>query len=417
MIRRSRFIVLILLLFGIGAALVVGAAAALQPAPIRVGILHSLSGTMAISETAVVDATILAIEQINAAGGVLGRPIEAVIADGESDWNVFAAEAERLINDEGVSVIFGCWTSACRKTVKPVFERLNHLLIYPVQYEGLEESPNIIYTGSAPNQQIIPAMAWTVENLGTRMFLVGSDYVFPRMANAIIRDHAGIVGGMVLAETYTPLGSTDMDAIIEAIRVAQPDVILNTINGDSNVAFFAALRSANITTPVLSFSVSESELASMDSTDMVGDYAAWTYFQSIDTPENAAFVAAFRARYGADRVTSDPMEAAYSGVYLWAAAVNEARTPDAAVIREAILNRSYLAPQGVIYIDGITRHTWKTVRIGQIRADGQFDVVWESGVPIRPYPYPDTRTPLTWQSLLDQLYARWGGWANPGGDS
>jgi len=367
---------------------------------------------MAISETAVVDAALLAIEQINAAGGVLGRQIEPVIADGQSDEAVFASEAERLITEENVSVIFGCWTSACRKTVKPVFERLNHLLIYPVQNEGLEQSPNIIYMGSAPNQQIVPALSWIIENLGARLFLVGSDYVFPRMANAIMRDYASILGGSVVGEEYVLLGSTDMQPAIDAILVAQPDAILNTINGDSNVAFFAALRTAGITTPVMSFSLSESELASMDRAQMVDDYATWTYFQSLDTPENAAFVAAFRARYGAERVTSDPMEASYSGVHVWAAAVAETGTPDAAVIRDAILNRSYLAPQGVIYIDGTTRHAWKTVRIGQIRADGQFDIVWESSVPIRPLPYPDTRTPLTWDALVTNLYNRWGGWSN-----
>lgn len=384
--------------------------------PIRVGILHSLSGTMAISERAVVDATLLAIEEINAAGGVLERQIEPIVVDGQSDWDVFAAEAERLITQEDVSVIFGCWTSACRRTVVPVFERYDHLLIYPVQYEGLEQSPNVIYTGAAPNQQIIPAVTWTLRNLGKRIFLIGSDYIFPRAAHAIIRDHVAALRGEVVGETYILLGQTDMTEAIAQIETADPDVILNTINGDSNIAFFAALRQAGIDAPVLSFSIAESDLVSIPIDDVVGHYAAWTYFQSLDTPENRAFVARFQARYGADRVVSSPMEAAYFGVNIWAQAVINAGTFSPATIRTAILNHSYAAPQGVVYID-TSRHTWKTVRVGQIRPDGQFDIVWDSGDPIRPIPFPDSRTREQWNAFIRILHNRWGGWANPGGGS
>jgi urea transport system substrate-binding protein len=383
--------------------------------PIKVGVLHSLSGTMAISETAVVDATLMAIEEINAAGGINGRLIEPVVVDGKSDWGVFATEAERLITREKVNVIFGCWTSASRKTVKPVFERFNHLLFYPLQYEGLEASPNIIYTGAAPNQQIIPAVKWSMDNLGERFFLVGSDYIFPRTANAIIRDQVKSLQGEVVGERYVLLGSTDVAAAVEAIKAAQPDVILNTINGDSNIAFFAGLRAAGITTPTISFSIGENELPSLKIEDVVGNYAVWNYFQTVEGEVNASFVSRIRARYGQNRVASDPMEAAYFGVYLWANAVREAGTADVNVIRESILDQSMNAPGGVVYIDPETRHTWKTVRIGQIRPDGQFDIVWTSGSPIRPAPYPIFRTRAKWNIFLQDFYQAWGGqWANPG---
>jgi urea transport system substrate-binding protein len=387
--------------------------------PIRVGVLHSLTGTMAISESAVADATILAIEELNQRGGLLGRQIEPVVVDGASDWPTFARETERLIRDVRVDAIFGCWTSACRKTVRPVIERYNHLLFYPVQYEGLEQSPNIVYTGAAPNQQIIPAVKWSMDNLGTRFFLVGSDYVFPRTANAIIRDQVTALRGEIVGEEYLLLGSSDATALVEKIRRAQPDVILNTINGDSNIAFFRALRAAGIsseTIPTVSFSIAEPELRSMGSELTTGDYAAWNYFQSIDTPENAAFVASFKARYGQDRVVSDPMEAAYFGVQLWAQAVADMGTAEVTVVRDAIKRQSLSAPGGVVYIDPTSLHTWKVVRIGKIGADGQFTIVWSSEKPIRPIPYPIYRTPEVWDQFLDQLYQGWGqSWANPGG--
>lgn len=387
--------------------------------PVKVGILHSLTGTMAFSETAVVDATLFAIEEINARGGLLGgRRIVPVVADGRSDWPTFAAEAERLITREAVSVVFGCWTSASRKTVRPVFEKHGHLLFYPVQYEGLETSPAIVYTGAAPNQQIIPAVKWAMDKLGTRFYLVGSDYVFPRTANAIIKDQVAALRGAVVGEDYLLLGATDMDAVVARIAAAKPDVILNTINGDSNIAFFRALRAAGITAaaiPTISFSIAEGELQTMTVAELAGDYAAWNYFQSVDTPENRGFVERFRARFGAGRVTSDPMEAAYLGVHLWAQAVEKAGRTDPQAVREAAGNQSFPAPEGVVVLDPETRHTWKGVRIGRIRTDGQFDVVWDSGKPIRPVPYPVYRSKADWDHFLDGLYTGWNGhWANPG---
>jgi urea transport system substrate-binding protein len=389
-----------------------------QNAPIRVGILHSLSGTMAISEQAVADATLMAIEEINAAGGLLGRQIEPIVVDARSDWEYSARQAEALITEQGVDVIFGCWTSACRRTVKPVFERLDHLLVYPVQYEGLELSPNILYTGAAPNQQIIPAVKWSMDNLGTHFYLVGSDYVFPRSANAIIRAQVTALRGEIVGEDYILLGSTDVDEIVARIVDAQPDVILNTINGDSNIAFFRALRAAGISAedvPTVSFSIAEAELPNLEIENVAGDYAAWNYFQSIDTPANRSFVQRFRARYGTDRVTSDPLEAAYFGVYIWSQAVSEAGRSEVGAVRRALRDQSVSAPSGVVSVDGETNHTWKTVQIGRIRSDGQFDIVWSSGNPIRPQPYPLYRTTAEWNEFLEDLYTTWGGsWANPG---
>ncbi|MCP4783844.1 MAG: urea ABC transporter substrate-binding protein [Fuerstiella sp.] len=380
--------------------------------PIKVGVLHSLSGTMAVSEGSVVDATLLAIAEINEQGGVLGRKIEPVVVDGKSDGPTFAQGAERLIVDEKVSAVFGCWTSASRRTVKSIFEKHNHLLFYPVQYEGLEASPNIVYTGAAPNQQIIPAVKWCMDNLGSRVFLVGSDYVFPRTANAIVKDQVVALRGRIVGEEYILLGSSDVHGAVQAIKQAKPDVILNTINGDSNAAFFHELRAAGIGSqdiPVMSFSIAENELRSLPDADtLAGDYACWNYFQSIDKDENRRFERAFKTRYGNDRVTNDPMEAAYFGVHLWAQAVQEAGSPRVAKVLTSIKDQSIVAPEGMVCISGENNHTWKTVRIGQIMEDGQFDIVWSSNKPIRPVPYPVYRSRSEWDTFLQGLYVGWG---------
>ncbi len=388
--------------------------------PIKVGVLHSLTGTMAISEQPVMQATLLAIEQINAKGGLLGRQIEAVVVDGKSDGPTFARESERLITVEKVSVVFGCWTSASRKTVKPIFEKYNHLLFYPVQYEGLGQSPNIIYTGAAPNQQIIPAVSWVIKTFGPRIYLVGSDYVFPRVANWLIHKQAPLLQGEIVGERYLPLGGIDVASIIKDIQQLKPDVILNTINGDSNIAFFHALNEVGITAkdiPVLSFSIGEAELAQMHDDNTTGHYAAWNYFQSIDNQQNRDFIHAYQTRFGKDMPVSDPMEAAWSGVHLWAKAVQSAQTDDHKVIRQTISHQSMVAPEGVISIDEKTQHAWKTVRIGKIRADGQFDILWSSNAPVRPDPYPALVSKDEADKFLQQLYEGWNQhWARPLGD-
>jgi urea transport system substrate-binding protein len=415
---RAWLLVAALLVLTLAAWQVLQAGGGRTRGPIRVGILHSFSGTMAISERSVAEATLLAIDEINAAGGLLGGQIVPVIADGRSDWPTFAAEAQRLIAEERVQVIFGCWTSASRKSVKPVVERYHHLLFYPVRYEGLESSPSIVYTGSAPNQQILPGVKWAFDHLGKRFFLVGSDYVFPRTANAIITDQLAALGGQVLGEAYVLLGSTDVQEVVRTIVHAQPAVILNTINGDSNVAFFRALRAAGITPeriPTMSFSIAEHELQTLGAGMMVGDYAVWSYFQSVATPENMRFVQRFRAQYGPDRATGDPIQAGYFGVHLWAQGVRDAGTPEPEAVRRTIGNQSYTAPEGIVYVDAENQHTWKTVRIGQVREDGQFAILWTSERPIRPLPYPAFRLKAEWEQFLHGLYRGWGErWANPG---
>jgi urea transport system substrate-binding protein len=385
--------------------------------PIRVGLLHSKSGPVEISERSMIDAELLAIEEINKAG-FLGRVIEPVVADGKSDWPTFGREAERLIEEEKVNVIFGCWTSASRKSVKTVVEQKAHLLIYPMAYEGLEQSPNIIYTGAAPNQQVVPALSWCHAKLKARkFFLVGSDYVWPHCVNEIAKDQLSALGAECVGESYILFGSSDVGPSIAAIRKANPDVIVSTVVGTSNKPFFQQLRSAGILserTPVLSFSIAEDELRKLPLSVMVGDYAAWDYFQSIDRPENKAFIQRFRRRFGTDRVTSDTIEAAYNSVWLWARAVFEAGSAEIPDVIRAMRRQSLNAPEGIVTVDEETQHTWRPVYVGKIRADGQFDLVWSSEKPIRPIPYPRSRSHEEWNSFLEDLHRRWGGWANPG---
>ena len=366
---------------------------------IKVGILHSLSGTMAISETTVVDAEELAIEEINANGGVLGKQLVAVKEDGASDWPTFAEKAEKLIDQDGVAVVFGCWTSASRKAVLPVFEEKDHMLWYPVQYEGQECSKNIFYTGAAPNQQIEPAVDWLLENKGTDFFLVGSDYVFPRTANNIIKEQLKANGGNTVGEDYLPLGNTEVTPIIEKIQQALPDggVIFNSLNGDSNVAFFKQLKSAGMGPdkyPVMSVSIAEEEVRQIGPEFLEGHYAAWNYFQTVESPENEKWVADFKAKYGDDRVTNDPMEAAYIMVYLWAQAVEQAGTTDIAAVREAAYGQTFDAPEGLVTMQP-NHHISKTVRIGEVREDGLFEIVNATDGPLDPVPWnqfvPDTK--------------------------
>ena len=386
--------------------------------PIVVGILHSETGPMAVSERSMIDAEVLILEQINANGGLLGRPVRWVIADGASDWPTFASEADRLINDEQAEVIFGCWTSASRKSVLPVIEAADHLLVYPMAYEGLETSPQVIYTGASPNQQITPAVQWCHATLeARRFFLIGSDYIWPHCVNAIISDQLAGLGAEKVGEAYIPFGSTDVDQFVSQIRDAKPDVVLCSVVGDSVLAFFDALKDAGIDPeeiPVVTFALAEDELRSIDHADLVGHYAAWNYFQSIDRPENRQFVAGFKARYGQDRVTSDVIAAASNSVRLWANAVRESGTTDVRQVRNAMRRQSLDAPEGIIAVDPETQHTWRPVYIARVLANGQFDIVWSSKIAVRPVPYPITRSRSAWAVFVEDLHRRWGGWANTG---
>ena len=387
--------------------------------PILVGLLHSQTGAMAVSERSMIDAELLAIDEINRRGGLLGRPVKAVIADGESNWPTFALRAEGLIREQHVDVIFGCWTSASRKNVLPVVEAHDHLLVYPMAYEGLEQSPNIIYTGAAPNQQITPAVQWCHDTLrARRFFLAGSDYIWPHCVNAIITDQLKGLDAELVGEAYLDFGSTDVDELVARIVATKPDVILSTVVGDSALPFARAVRAAGMTpetTPIVTFAVGEHELR-QQAADMAGNYAAWNYFQSIDRPENLAFVRAFKARYGVERTTSDVMVAAYNSVMLWAQAVREAETPDVRPVRNAMRHQSMNAPEGIIAVDPETQHTWRPVFIGQVRSDGQFDIRWQSRTAVRPVPFPISRSRPEWEAFVNDLQRSWGGqWGKPVG--
>ena len=369
-----------------------------EPAPggsgsIKVGVLHSLSGTMSISEVSVKDAEIMAMEEINAAGGVLGKQLEWVVEDGASDWPTFAEKAKKLLDSDKVATVFGCWTSASRKAVLPVFEGANGLLWYPVQYEGLESSPNIFYTGATTNQQIVPSVEYLLEEGMMKFFLLASDYVFPRTANRIIKAQLAASGGETVAEEYTPLGHTDYSTVINKIRTSGADVIYNTLNGDSNVAFFKQFKDAGFTPadmPTMSVSVAEEEVRGIGADVMAGHLVAWNYYQTTPGAVNEKFVAAYKAKYGANRVTADPIEAGYIGVYLWAAAVEKAGSIEVDAVREAAKGITFEAPEGLVTINGENQHISKTVRIGEINAEGLIDEIWATAGPVEPDPYLET---------------------------
>ncbi|MGB2722875.1 MAG: urea ABC transporter substrate-binding protein [Rhodococcus sp. (in: high G+C Gram-positive bacteria)] len=360
---------------------------------IKVGSLNSLSGTMAISEVTVRDSIALAVEEINASGGVKGKQIEIVAEDGASEPTVFAEKAEKLISSDCVAAVFGGWTSSSRKAMLPVFEDNDALLYYPVQYEGLEASKNIFYTGATTNQQIIPALDYLKEQGVTSLYLVGSDYVFPQTANREIKAYAAANGIEIVGEDYTPLGSTDFSTIVNKVRTADADAVFNTLNGDSNVAFFreytnAGLKAADM--PVLSVSIAEEEVAGIGAQNIAGQLTSWNYYQTVDSPENTKFVADYKAKYGADKPTSDPMEAAYTSVYLWKNTVEKADSFAVADIQAAADGVSFAAPEGEVVINGDNHHISKTARIGEIRADGLIYTVSESPEPIEPDPFLET---------------------------
>jgi urea transport system substrate-binding protein len=358
---------------------------------IKIGVLHSLTGTMAASEAPLVDAVRLVVEEANQTGGINGVQIEIVTTDCHSDADYCAQQAEKLISQAGVQALFGCWTSSCRQAVKKVVEKHHHLLFYPLQYEGLEHSPNIIYTGAAPNQQIIPMVGWAMQQRGKRVYLLGSDYFFPRTANQIIKKLLQAQEGQLLAERYVPLGERNMDAIVREIVTQHPDFVLNTLNGETNQHFFRALRQAGVRAddiPVFSTSIAEVELAAMGPELMAGHYAAWNYFQSVQSESNRVFIEHFRHRFGSARVLDDPIEAAYIAVNLWVNAARNSGTLDIPAIKKQLELNSFSAPEGIVAVDADNGHLWKTVRIGRARADGQFDLVWQSTSLVRPAPSP-----------------------------
>ncbi|MEM6846503.1 MAG: urea ABC transporter substrate-binding protein [Pseudomonadota bacterium] len=362
-----------------------GTAAAQDACPIKVGVLHSLSGTMAISETTLKDTVLMLVDDQNAAGGLLGCELEAVVVDPASDWPLFAEKARELLTVHDVDVIFGNWTSVSRKSVLPVIEELNGLLFYPVQYEGEESSKNVFYTGAAPNQQAIPAVDYFLEELGIEKFaLLGTDYVYPRTTNNILEQYlkdAGIPEADIFVN-YTPFGHSDWSTIVADVVELGADGksvgVISTINGDANIGFYKELAASGVSAddiPVVAFSVGEEELSGLDTTDLVGHLAAWNYFQSADTPENEAFIAKWKERMGDERVTNDPMEAHYIGFNMWANAVEAAGTTDVDAVRTAMYGQEFPNLTGGTAVMLPNHHLAKPVLIGEITADGQFDII------------------------------------------
>jgi urea transport system substrate-binding protein len=373
---------------------------------IKVGILHSLSGTMAISETALKETALMTIDEINAQGGVMGKKLVPVVVDPASNWPLFAEKARQLVSQDKVAVVFGCWTSVSRKSVLPVFSELNGLLFYPVQYEGEELEKNVFYTGAAPNQQAIPAVEYLMSPDGggaKRFFLLGTDYVYPRTTNKILRAflHSKGVQDKDIEEVYTPFGHSDYQTIvanIKAFAAGGKTAVISTINGDSNVPFYKELGNAGLKAtevPVVAFSVGEEELRGVDTKPLLGHLAAWNYFMSLKNPTNDAFVKKYRAwakKQGlpnADKVvTNDPMEATYVGIHMWKQAVEKAKSTDTDKVVAAMAGQTFQAPSGfVLTMDKTNHHLHKPVYIGEIRPDGQFNIVWKTKEPIRAQPW------------------------------
>jgi len=358
---------------------------------IKVGVLHSLSGTMAISETTLKDTVLMLVDDLNKNGGLLGKQVEAVVVDPASDWPLFAEKARELIEQDKVDVVFGCWTSVSRKSVLPVFEELNSMLFYPVQYEGEESSRNVFYTGAAPNQQAIPAVDYLMSEDGgsaERIVLLGTDYVYPRTTNKILRSYLngkGISDDDIM-ENYTPFGHSDWQSIVADVKAfasaGKKTAVVSTINGDANVPFYKELANQGIKAediPVVAFSVGEEELAGIDTAPLVGHLAAWNYFQSVEADANSAFIEKWHAFIGDDsRVTNDPMEATYIGFNMWKQAVEQAGTTDVDAVRQAMYGQEVANLTGGTAVMNTNHHLSKPVLIGEVQDDGQFDVVWET---------------------------------------
>ncbi|MFN9229966.1 MAG: urea ABC transporter substrate-binding protein [Planctomycetota bacterium] len=366
-----------------------------EPPPIPVGVLFSQTGSMSISETQLKHVVIQAIDEINAAGGVLGRRLEPIIEDGRTREDIFAKRARELIESRAVPVIFGGWRSSDRKAMLPIIEQADALLFYPLQYEGNESSRNVFYGGMTPNQQVLPALDWFMSPEGgsrQRVFLVGSDYVFPWTVNHIVRKYLEGKGMQVVGEQYVPFDHKDFDQVYQAIKASNADLILSTINGQSNISFFREYRLQGLdpqSTPIFSTSIGEAGLRSIPAALTTGHYAAWNFFQSLDTQSARAFVRRFQDEYGSDRPVHDPMESAYSQVYLWREAVEKAGSFAAADVRKILEQGvSVAGPAGTVKVDPKNHHTYKLLRIGRILPNQQYEILYESPDLLPPDPYP-----------------------------
>ncbi len=397
---------------------------------IKIGILHSQTGSTAITEIPVANATLLAIQEINYAGGLLGRPLDPIVVDGKSDVLVFAREAKRLVEDNKVDVVFGCWTSASRKTVAPILEKHKRLLFYSVQYEGLEKSPNVVSTGSVPNQQALPATFWCMKKFGKRIFLAGSDYIFPRAANAIIKEFASYLDAEIVGEEYLPLGMENAASLVQKIIAAKPDFILNTLNGSTNIHFFQELnastqyQNAGKRIPVMSLSVDDSLARAIGINNVAGSYTCWNYYESLPGIVNKKFVQKIKNAYGKNQVITDPMDSAYLGMHVWAEAVKRAGTTEMDAVLESLKETTFRAPDGFVSVDSANHNTINTVRIAQFSKDpatgsARSDVIWAAHQPTVPVAYPSNlyivhellgkvRSVSDWDKFLYYLYLGWG---------
>ncbi|MBF0264957.1 MAG: urea ABC transporter substrate-binding protein [Gammaproteobacteria bacterium] len=374
---------------------------------IKLGILHSLSGTLSISEQAVVNATLMAIDEINIGGGLLGKKIEPIVTDGESNIDKFMDGAKDLIEKKQVKALFACWTSQCRKAILPIVEENNNLLFYPVQFEGLENTKSIIYTGAAPNQQIIPGTIWALRHLGKRIYLVGTNSVFPRTAHRIIRSVSHLsfpLQAKIVGDKYIPLGNYNFANIINDINKVKPDVIISTIHGDSNTAFIDAIKGANLKhIPIMSFTLSENEIAKIGKEKLAGLYATWSYFQHLDNLENRKFIERYKKRYGNDAAIGDAMVSAYIAVKLWAQTVKIANSFEPSHVKRSIGHQTINSPAGIVYIDSNNHYLWKKVYIGQMQSNGLFKTIEAPDSTVAPTPYPVFHSKNDWDIIQQRI--------------
>lgn len=386
---------------------------------VKVGILFSSTGLMAQSEQPVINATLLAIDQINEAGGINKKMIVPVVYDAASSWPRYAELAERMIVQDQVKVIFGGWTSASRKEIKPVVEKYNNLLIYPNRYEGAEESKHIIYLGPTANQQLIPAVSWMILKGYRKFYIVGADSIYSHVVDEILAYEIKVLGGELLGIVNLTASTHSIDDIINQILEKHPDAILNTIRGNTNITFLNTLyrltKNTGIPRPkVMSFSLSTADMLKIQSYKIVGDYSVWSYFKAQDTLENKLFLDAYQQKYKSIDFINDAAMTAYSGVFLWAQAVKQADSFDPILVRQAMLRESFASPSGVIYIDPRNGNAWRMTLVGQINKDGKFDIVWSSQSPIEPIVYLNFKTKTEWDLFEYQLYLRWNrSWENP----
>ncbi|WP_331177856.1 urea ABC transporter substrate-binding protein [Roseateles sp.] len=372
--------------------------------PIVIGMLHALSGPMAKSEAPLVAAVKMAVEELNAGGGLLGRRVELKIEDSRSDPRVAAAAAERLIGSDRVVALFGCWSSTCRLAVKPVVETHRHLFFYPAAHEGMEQSAHIVYTGPTPNQQALPATDWAMRSFGRRVYLVGTDGLYQRRLGAVLRDFVQLGEGQLLGERYVPLGASDMGEVVADLRQLRPDVVLSAISGDSNQAFFDALVAAGLgDLPLLSLGAAEPEMKAFDGGRLARHFSAWSYLQAQPGPANEVFLARLRRSQGEATQASDPAVSAYVAVQLWAAAVRELGSPQTDAVNTNVLHQSVVGPQGSAAVDSRSRHLWRQLRIAQVKPDGRLDEVLVLPRYIRPEPWPTFRSTEHWVTEMVRI--------------